>query len=182
MLSTVDVSDKILALDIMLPLETNCYFWLLSLWFSYCNIQYCSNTDIYCCIALVSSSNTFMNLRRSVLPVLLLVVLQIEHLFLGCTNMYVCWSVWKCLLIFTTVPGVCLYSIVIIVSGYTSESDPHSYLTEAVTNKAPKKSMSLQRDSNLWRPWYRCSVQLPTELWSLIGSRSSASSIHTRYR
>ena len=49
----------------------------------------------------------------------------------------------------STVPGVCLYSIVIIVSGYTSENDPHSYLTEAVTNKTQKKIPSLQRNLNL---------------------------------
>ena len=77
----------------------------------------------------------------------------------------------------STVPGVCLYSIVIIVSGYTSENDPHSYLTEAVTNKAQKKIPSLQRNSNLWPLRHWCNAQLPTELWSLIGSRSSASSI-----
>ena len=40
--------------------------------------------------------------------------------------------------------------------------------------------MRLQRDSNPWPPRYRCDA-LPTELWSLVGSRSGASSIYTRY-
>ena len=40
--------------------------------------------------------------------------------------------------------------------------------------------MRLQRDSNPWLPWYRCNA-LPTELWSLNGSRSGESSIYTRY-
>ena len=38
--------------------------------------------------------------------------------------------------------------------------------------------MRLQRDSNPWHPRYRCD-DLPTELWRLAGSRSSASSIYT---
>ena len=59
-----------------------------------------------------------------------------------------------------------------------SESDPHSY---AVTNKAQKKMPRLQQDSNPWPPQYQCNA-LPTELWfSLVGSRSSASSIYTCY-
>ena len=40
--------------------------------------------------------------------------------------------------------------------------------------------MRLQRDSNPWPPRYRCDA-LPTELWSLHGSRSVASSIYTCY-
>ena len=51
---------------------------------------------------------------------------------------------------------------------YASKSDPRSY------------TMRLQRDSNPWLLWYRCDALL-TELWSLIGSRSSASSIYTCY-
>ena len=41
-------------------------------------------------------------------------------------------------------------------------------------------AVRLQQDSNLWPPWYQCDT-LPTELSSLTGSRSGASSIYTCY-
>ena len=41
-------------------------------------------------------------------------------------------------------------------------------------------AVRLQQDSNLWPPWYQCDA-LPTELSSLTGSRSGASSIYTCY-
>ena len=42
-----------------------------------------------------------------------------------------------------------------------------------------EKILRLQRDLNPWPPRYRCD-DLPTELWSLAGSRSGVSSIYTR--
>ena len=63
----------------------------------------------------------------------------------------------------------------------TSESDLRSCEAAlAVAKKAQKKKMMLQRDLNPWSPRYRCDA-LPTELWSLVGSRSCVSSIYTRY-
>ena len=62
-------------------------------------------------------------------------------------------------------------------SSDTSERDLRSC---EVTSKAYKKILRLQRDSNPWPPQYRCDA-LPTELWSLAGSRSGASSIYTCY-
>ena len=53
-------------------------------------------------------------------------------------------------------------------------SDPRSY------KQSPENIMRLQRDSNPWPPRYQCDA-LPTELWSLVGSRSGASSIYIRY-
>ena len=42
--------------------------------------------------------------------------------------------------------------------------------------------MRLKRDSNPWPPRYSTGCDaLPTELWSLVASRSGASSIYTRY-
>ena len=66
-----------------------------------------------------------------------------------------------------------LHSLLIL---YTSQRDPRSY---EVTIKA-QKLLRLQRDSNLWPPRYQCDA-LPTELWSLAGSRSGTSSIYTHY-
>ena len=60
-----------------------------------------------------------------------------------------------------------------------SERDLRSCeVTYAVTNKAQKKILRLQRNSNPQPPRYRCDA-LPTELRSLVGSRSGASSIYT---
>ena len=74
-----------------------------------------------------------------------------------------------------------VYHLYALQIANTSESDPHSCeATTAVAKKAQKKIMWLQRDSNPWPPWYQCDA-LPTELWSLVGSRSGARSIYTRY-
>ena len=43
-----------------------------------------------------------------------------------------------------------------------------------------RRLLSIHRHLNPWSPWYRCDT-LPTELWTLVGSRSSASSIYSRY-
>ena len=56
---------------------------------------------------------------------------------------------------------------------WSSQLSNHLPRYEVVTNKA-------QQDSNTWPLRYRCDT-LPTELWSLIGSRSRASSINTLY-
>ena len=60
----------------------------------------------------------------------------------------------------------------------TSESDLRSCLSSC--KESPETIRMLQRDFNPWPLWYRCDA-LPTELWSLAGSRSSVSSIYTGY-
>ena len=46
--------------------------------------------------------------------------------------------------------------------------------------RKPRKTPEISMGLNLWTPRYRCDA-LTTELWSLVGSRSGASSIYTRF-
>ena len=69
-------------------------------------------------------------------------------------------------------PGMFLFWLVSLVQiiMIISESD----LCSCEVAVAPK-NLRLQQDLNPWPPPYRCDA-LPTELWSLVGSRSRASS------
>ena len=63
-----------------------------------------------------------------------------------------------------------------------SESDLSLQLWSNLSSwkESPETNLRLQQDLNPWPPRYRC-YALPTGAWSLIGSRSRASSIYTRY-
>ena len=78
-----------------------------------------------------------------------------------------------CLLHFTASATCCNHTCRI-------ERDLRSCEVTAVTNKAQKKILRLQWDSIPGPLRYQCDA-LPTELWSLAGSRSSARSVYTHY-